>query len=152
MFNYSIFLENKKFLFKFGNVLSKIICSKIVFFLVGDLGVGKTSLTKGMVGKKLNYFLYVNSPTYSIVEIYSFKKIVLYHFDFFKLLNLSELNDIGFKEYINFDACLVIEWGDRFFSEFKFPYICIYFHYYSILYDRIFYLKSNFLDFSKLFG
>lgn len=80
--------------------------------LNGNLGAGKTFFIKAAlssIGIKN-----VNSPTFAIVNEYS-NNFQVYHFDFYRLKNTSELYDIGWQDYLNDeDAIIFIEWGMRF--------------------------------------
>lgn len=88
---------------KIGNVLHKgdIIC------LSGDLGAGKTTLTKG-IGKALDVKTHITSPTFTIMKIYQ-GRLPLYHMDCYRLEGLNQ--DIGLDEYLGDDGVSVIEWS-----------------------------------------
>jgi len=150
MFKFSILLCDKKTVFKFGNVLSKILFAKSVNVFLGNIGIGKTSLTKGIIENLLNYNLNIKSPTYTIVETYYLFNKIIHHFDFYRLNNSHDLFDLDFKNYIIEDSILIIEWGNILYKT-VLPHIFVYFFYYA-KYKRILILKSNFLDFNKLFG
>lgn len=79
--------------------------------LNGDLGAGKTFFIKAAllsIGIKN-----VNSPSFAIVNEYQ-NNLHIYHFDFYRLKNSSELFDIGWQDYLNDDeSILFIEWGKR---------------------------------------
>ncbi len=85
-----------------------------VVVLSGELGSGKTVFTKG-IAKGLNVIEWknVNSPTFVLLNIYKGKN-TLFHFDFYRLVNTSELDVIGFYEFMNGDGITVIEWGEKF--------------------------------------
>ncbi len=85
-----------------------------VVVLSGELGSGKTVFTKGIAkGLNVREWKKVNSPTFVLLNIYKGKN-TLFHFDFYRLTNRSELNDIGFYEFMNGDGITVVEWGEKF--------------------------------------
>jgi len=82
--------------------------------LKGDLGTGKTQFVKGIC-EYFNVENVVNSPTFIIVNEYNGKSgngqiIQIYHFDLYRLKFSSELEVIGFNEYLNSEAIVLIEW------------------------------------------
>lgn len=85
-----------------------------VVCLIGDLGSGKTQLTKGIAkGLKIKSHRYVNSPTFMILNIHHGETSTLYHLDFYRLNNKQDALDAGLDEYIPSDGVTVIEWADR---------------------------------------
>jgi len=97
----------------FGIKLSKLLKSGEVLALIGDLGAGKTHLTQGVangLGRKES----VTSPTFALVNEYSDCIPELIHFDWYRMEKPEELLAIGWEDYLERDAILVIEWPDRF--------------------------------------
>lgn len=88
-----------------------------VIALVGSLGAGKTQLTIGLC-EAAGVAEHVSSPTFGIVHEYPGKNGKVCHFDFYRLKNELELWDIGWQEYLDGGALLVVEWADRFPSVF----------------------------------
>ncbi|MDE3058609.1 MAG: tRNA (adenosine(37)-N6)-threonylcarbamoyltransferase complex ATPase subunit type 1 TsaE [Bacteroidota bacterium] len=82
-----------------------------VVALRGDLGSGKTQFAKG-VCRGLGIREHVTSPTFTIVNEYNGGKFPVYHFDFYRLRSLNELNEIGYDEYINDEGVCLLEWAD----------------------------------------
>ncbi len=106
---------------KFGSNLKK----GDVIVLSGELGSGKTKFVEGV----LTYFDLENeisSPTFTIVNEYSYKDFPIYHFDVYRLENEDEFYAIGGEEYFDNGLCL-IEWGEIISSALPKEYIHIYF-------------------------
>ena len=80
-----------------------------VYTLIGDLGVGKTVFTQG-VADGLGITEPVNSPTFTIVQIYDEGRLPFYHFDVYRIADSDEMYEIGYEEYIYGDGVSVIEW------------------------------------------
>ena len=83
-----------------------------VLYLSGDLGSGKTTLARGLIGA-LGHSGRVKSPSYTLVEIYELSRINLYHFDFYRFKDKTEWVSSGFREYFGPDALCIIEWPER---------------------------------------
>lgn len=96
-----------------GSKLSTELKSGDVLALVGDLGAGKTHLTQGLVDA-LGHQGVVTSPTFALVNEYTDCEPVVIHFDWYRLGQAEELLAIGWDEYLERDAVLVVEWADRF--------------------------------------
>ena len=82
-----------------------------VFTLIGDLGVGKTVLTKG-VAEGLGVKEAVNSPTFTILQIYEEGRIPFYHFDVYRIGDVEEMDEIGYEDYFYGDGVCFIEWAN----------------------------------------
>ena len=82
-----------------------------VVALIGDLGTGKTALTK-YIAEGLGVAEEINSPTFTIVKEYRSGRLPLYHFDVYRLGSGEELLDIGAEEMLDGDGACVIEWAD----------------------------------------
>jgi len=101
-----------------GEKLSKQILefnfgSPKIIFLTGELGTGKTTLTKGIL-KGMGYKGLVKSPTFNIVEIYEISDHSVFHFDFFRIVHSRELSEIGIQEYLTDKSGIsIIEWPER---------------------------------------
>lgn len=78
-------------------------------WLLGDLGSGKTTLTRGMV-QALGHTGKVKSPTYTLIEPYVVSRLNLYHFDFYRLNSPEEYLDAGMDEYFSGSGVCVVEW------------------------------------------
>lgn len=86
-----------------------------VITLIGDLGVGKTVFTQGLA-EGLGITEPVNSPTFTILQIYEEGRIPLYHFDVYRIGDVSEMDEIGFDEYVFGEGISLIEWADLIFD------------------------------------
>lgn len=80
-----------------------------ILSLNGDLGAGKTHITKG-IARGLNVEDYITSPTFIIVNEYE-GRIPLYHFDVYRIEDIDEMYEIGFDEYLYGKGACIIEWG-----------------------------------------
>ena len=77
-------------LYDFGKLLSKYLLPNMTVYLKGDLGAGKTTLSRGIMHGK-GYDGKVKSPTYNILENYIFENFIIYHFDLYRIKDLEEL-------------------------------------------------------------
>lgn len=100
----------------FGARIGAVLQPGDVLVLTGDLGAGKTQLTKGMAAA-LGVDDDVTSPTFNILMVYEGAKMPLYHFDLYRLDDPDQLEDIGFYEMLDGDGACVIEWGEQFADE-----------------------------------
>ena len=96
--------------FAFGKMLGEQAKPGEVICLNGDLGVGKTVFTKGFA-EGLGIPEPVNSPTFTIVQEYHEGRLPLYHFDVYRIADVSEMDEIGYEEYFFSDGVCLIEWG-----------------------------------------
>lgn len=97
--------------FQLGKKIGESALPGQVYTLIGDLGVGKTVFTQGMaVG--LGITEPVNSPTFTIMQVYEEGRCPLYHFDVYRIGDISEMDDIGYEECFYGDGVCLIEWAD----------------------------------------
>ena len=98
--------QNEQDMIDFGEELAKHLFPNTVITLEGELGVGKTTFTKG-IGKGLGVTKIINSPTFTIVKEYQ-GKVPFYHFDAYRLEGENE--ELGFEEMFEDGGVCVIEW------------------------------------------
>lgn len=97
--------------FQIGMRLGQMAEAGEVYTLTGDLGVGKTVFTQGFA-KGLGIEEAVNSPTFTILQIYESGRLPLYHFDVYRIGSVDEMDETGFEEYIMGEGVSLIEWAD----------------------------------------
>jgi tRNA threonylcarbamoyladenosine biosynthesis protein TsaE len=84
----------------------------LVLHLQGNLGVGKTTLVRGLL-QALGYAGRVKSPTYGLVEPYELSRLHLYHFDFYRFKDQAEWLSSGFQDHFGPEALCIVEWPER---------------------------------------
>ena len=99
-----------------GEALGAELEAGDVLVLTGDLGAGKTQLTKG-IAAALGCEGDVTSPTFTIEMVYEGGRLPLYHFDLYRLDGPEQLEDIGLFDVLGGDGVCVIEWGEQFADE-----------------------------------
>lgn len=95
-----------------GARLAAALRPGMTVYLSGDLGAGKTTLTRGLL-RSLGYAGRVKSPTYTLVELYEIPRLNLYHFDLYRFADPAEWAEAGFREYFNADAVCLVEWPEK---------------------------------------
>ncbi len=110
---FPIKIVNAATMIAFGEQLAGFLRDGDVVALVGDLGAGKTHITQG-IAKGLGYDTEVTSPTFALVNEYVSVRSEVIHFDLYRLELPEELLEIGWEEYLEREAVLIVEWADRF--------------------------------------
>ena len=106
-----VYIKNEHDTEEFGMKLASSLEPGDIVALIGDLGTGKTTLTK-YIAKGLGVTENIDSPTFNIVKEHKSGIIPLFHFDVYRLSNGDELLDIGADEYFYSDGVCIIEWAD----------------------------------------
>ncbi|MFW2489917.1 tRNA (adenosine(37)-N6)-threonylcarbamoyltransferase complex ATPase subunit type 1 TsaE [Clostridium chromiireducens] len=96
---------------KLGIQLGKMLNPGDIICLTGDLGTGKTHITKG-IAQGLGIYDTITSPTFTIVNEYESGRLKLNHFDVYRVSDPDEVHAIGFDDYIFSDAVSIIEWAN----------------------------------------
>ena len=102
--------------------LAKFVVPNDVIALVGDLGTGKTTLTK-TIAKELGITKNIKSPTFNYVLEHLGGRMPLYHFDVYRLCDPEEVYEIGYEDYLYNEGLCVIEWANIIESELPKEYI-----------------------------
>ena len=97
--------------FELGKKLGQNAKPGDVYTLVGDLGVGKTVFTQGLA-EGLGIAEPISSPTFTIVQVYEEGRLPLYHFDVYRIGDVSEMDEIGYEDYFYGEGVCLIEWAD----------------------------------------
>jgi len=103
--------NNEKETFELGKKIGMEATPGAVYTLIGDLGVGKTVFTQG-VAKGLGIEDIISSPTFTIVQVYDEGRLPFYHFDVYRIGDESEMDEIGYEEYVYGDGISLIEWAN----------------------------------------
>ena len=97
--------------YQLGVEIGKKASKGQVYTMVGDLGVGKTVFTQGMANG-LEIAEPINSPTFTIVQVYDEGRLPFYHFDVYRIGDITEMDEIGFEDYIYGEGVALIEWAN----------------------------------------
>ena len=104
--------NSEKETFEIGKELAKGFKGKEIVFLIGQLGAGKTVFTKGIVyGLGQKNIHQVCSPSYTLINIYQAKHTI-YHIDLYRLEKESEIQDLGWEDYIG-EGVIIVEWAEK---------------------------------------
>ena len=98
---------------EFGTSVAKLCKPPLIIYLIGDLGSGKTTFARGFI-RTFGHQGTVKSPTFTLVETYSFEEVSLYHYDLYRLQDPHELEYLGIRDIsAEADIICLIEWPER---------------------------------------
>lgn len=98
--------------YSIGEQLGREAAAGQVYTLIGDLGVGKTVFTQG-VAAGLGIAGPVNSPTFTIMQVYEEGRLPFYHFDVYRIGDVEEMEEIGYEDCFYGDGVCLVEWANR---------------------------------------
>ncbi|WP_440444589.1 tRNA (adenosine(37)-N6)-threonylcarbamoyltransferase complex ATPase subunit type 1 TsaE [Phascolarctobacterium sp.] len=120
-----IYLQDSAATEALGKLLGRHAADGDVFCLTGDLGAGKTLLSRGVAEALGVSSEDVTSPTFAIMNVYQGTELEVRHFDLYRLNRPEELEDIGFDEYAGGDGVTLIEWAELFSEQLPEEYLQI---------------------------
>jgi len=101
-----------------GRQIAALLPKQAVVLLIGDLGAGKTTLTKGIVeGRGAAQGDEVSSPTFTLIHEYG-EPVSVYHADLYRLETAEQARRLGLDELFDREALVLVEWGERFLELF----------------------------------
>lgn len=104
-------IKNEQETRRFGHELADRLAAGNVVALIGDLGTGKTALTKS-IAEGLGIEDVITSPTFNIVKEYDTGRLPLYHFDVYRIGDIDEMYELGYEEYFYGQGVSIVEWAD----------------------------------------
>ena len=110
--NESIVTDSEPELEAVGSTLVKSLNFGDVVFLEGELGAGKTTVSRGIL-RGFGYWGIVASPTYTLLELYELTAHRVAHFDLYRITTAKDLEGIGFRDYLDGQTICLIEWPEN---------------------------------------
>ena len=104
-------LENETATWALASQIANLAKPTDIITLAGDLGVGKTSFARGLIGA-IGGDCEVPSPTFTLVQSYEFSNIVVYHFDLYRIMDPEEILELGIEDAYS-EGLSLIEWPER---------------------------------------
>lgn len=108
---YSIETNSEEETFELGKKFGQLAKAGDVYTLRGDLGVGKTVFSKG-IGAGLGIEETINSPTFTIIQVYESGRMPFYHFDVYRIGDVEEMDELGYEDYFYGNGLVMIEWAN----------------------------------------
>ena len=96
---------------RFGESIGRALEPGMVVALIGELGAGKTTLTKG-IARGLEVPDLVHSPTFTFIHEHK-GRLPVYHFDLYRLDTMEQIEDLGYEDYFNGPGVTIIEWAEK---------------------------------------
>ena len=113
-----LILPDEQALLDFAAKLAQTVADdRLLFYLYGNLGVGKTTLVRGFL-RQFGYLGAVKSPTFTLVEPYTLtqnnlQQLSVFHFDLYRLGDAEELEYMGMQDYLDGRSMVFIEWPEK---------------------------------------